>query len=255
MARTPGLAIGPIQGIDEAGELTKDVGVHNLASILLDRHTQMYPLALVQALSRPRDPDRSAALDLGEVKEALERQTGRRAFFREGFVLHDASVKGDTPETRVVSVLYENPETGRTGRGILPYEEVEAATEPRFDALQEEKARSTLGPQGVPAKFSAPSAATSDAATEERLQQLERQFREAEQARAAVQEELDALRDPEPWEGYGEQNADAVRDAVNEGGVGEYGRAGLERIRTYEEAHAKRVTVLRAVEEQLAKAR
>jgi hypothetical protein len=254
-SRTPGLAIGPMSGVDEAGELTKDVGVHNLASMLLDRHAQLYPLPLVQALSRPRDHERSAALDLGEVQEALERQTGRRAFFREGFELVDASVKGDTPETQVVSVLYVNPETGRSGRGVIPYEEVATATEKRHEQLQEEKARSLLGPAGVPAKYSAASAETADQATEARLQELERQFRDAEAGRQAVQDELDALRDPEPWQGYSDENADAIRDKLKDDGLGEFGRAGLERIRTYEEEHGNRSTVLKAVEEQLAKAR
>lgn len=255
MPRTPGLAIGP-ENVDQAGELVADLGVHNLADRLLDRHAQLYPLPLVQALGRPRDDDRSTSLDLEEVQEVLKDQTGRRAFFKDGYVLEDAAVKGDTPDNRVVSVVFRNPVTGRSGRGVLPYEAFEAA-ERRHLEKQQALAQAQLAPGQVDPQFSAASAATSDAATEQRLQELERRFRQAEQARAEVQDELDKLRDPEPWEGYADSNQDAIvaRLESEDGGLAEFGRAGLERIQAYEEQHKARKGVLNSVDAQLAKAR
>jgi hypothetical protein len=101
----------------------------------------------------------------------------------------------------------------------------------------------------------AASADSGDQALADRLSQMERRLRESEQAQQAVLEERDALRDPEPWTGYGDANAPDVVQRIRDGGVTEFGRAGLARIRDYEERHKDRVSVKDAVTEADAAAR
>lgn len=256
MPRTPGLAIGP-ENVDHAGELVARLGVHNRADRLLNRHAQMYPADLVAALSPRPDPVRSAALDLGEVEEALLDLQGRRAFFREGYVLEDAAVRGEGSR-RVVSVVYRVPsrdgreDYGRSARGVIPYELVESTVEPRYEELSRQMAEQGVkSPDQLPARFSAPSSDSADAGTEKRLQELERQLRQSTEALQALQEEKEKLSDPQPYEGYDEQNADAVIARVKDDGLGEFGRAGLERMLTYEESHKDRATVKAAIEAEL----
>lgn len=256
MARTPGLAIGP-ENVDHAGELVARLGVHNRADRLLNRHAMMYPPDLVKALSPHPDPVRSAALDLGEVEEALGDLQGRRAFFREGYVLEDASVRGEG-KNRVVSVVFRVPSKdgrdgyGRSARGVIPYEMVEGSVEPRFEELSRQMAEAHVqSPDQIPAKFGAASAEASDAGTEKRLQELERQLRQSSEALQALQEEKEKLSDPEPYEGFEGQNAEDVIARVKDDGLGEFGRAGLERMLTYEEAHKDRSTVKAAIEAEL----
>lgn len=254
MANAPGLSIGPMD-IDRAGELVGELGVHNRANHLLNQHAQLYPLELVQKLSLPRDHDRSEALDLEDVERELSDLTGRRAFFKDGFVLEDAAVKGDRPGNRVVSVVFTNPESGRTGRGIIPYSGVEKATERRLAALKELRAnelRAGRDPGAVTGEDVQEAGAPSSD-VEARLEALEQQLAAAEARAAEAESQLEAAGDPEPWEGYDEADADSVVAKVREGGVQEFGRAGLERIGTYEGSNKGRVTVQRAVDEELSK--
>lgn len=255
MATAPGLSIGPMD-IDQAGELVGELGVHNKANHLLNMHAQLYPLELVQKLSLPRDADRSEALDLGEVQSQLEDLTGQRAFFKDGFTLEDASVKGDRPGNRVVSVVFTNDTTGRTGRGVIPYSVVEKATERRLNAMKEMRAdafRAGMDPRNVTPEDLERSGSAEASDVEARLEALEADLAAANQRAQAAEEQLNASKDPEPWDGYDESGADEVIAKVREGGVQEYGRAGLERIATYEGANKQRSTVQRAVDEELSK--
>lgn len=245
MPRTPGLAIGP-QDVDEAGELVGALGVHNRANVLLNRHAQLYPVELVQRLSLPRDAARSEALDLEEVEGALGDLQGRRAFFQDGFVLEDASVKGDTPDNRCVAVVFTNPKTGRTGRGVIPYEMVEGPTERRAQELRDARVE---GRVAEARETPAASPETKDRALLDRLEQLEREFRTVKEERDALLAEREEAGDAQPFDGYDDLNAEDLNKRLRSDGADEYGRAGLERMETYEAEHKNRSTVLSTIQE------
>jgi hypothetical protein len=250
----PGATLGPmLADIDAPGELVKELGVHNRADILLNYHAQLYPPDLVQKLALPRDLGRTAALDLEEVHDALASLKGRRAFFDpEKDTLNDASVKGDPATGLYVSVLYMVP-SGRTARGVIPYELCPASAR-AYDQLLQDEAQVGALTSGLRARrpHQAGSADGADQAHEDQLRQLERRVSDSEAAQTAVTEELSRLRDPEPWKGYDEENGDPIRAKIEDGGAAEYGRSGLERIRDYEERHKARKGVLNAVEAALA---
>lgn len=249
--RTPGLTLGP-EDVDQAGELVRELGVHNRAHMLLNRHAQLYPMELVQALSLPRDAERSDALDMEEVEGALKDVQGRRAFFRDGFVLEDASVKGDRPDNRVVAVVFTNPETGRTGRGVIPYETVEGPTERRAQEKARERMTSRLaGEEGTTLPTPAASPETRDKALLDRLETLEREFRSVSAERDELHERLGDSEpsNQEPFDGYDEMSADELNKRLKADGASEYGRAGLERMETYEAEHKNRSTVLSTIQE------
>lgn len=265
----PGLAVGPME-VDGASELVGELGVHNKAAQLLDHHAKLYPTDLRQQLALPRDPLRSEALDLEEVEEALHSLSGRRAFFKEGYVLEDASVKGTRPRDRVVSVVYRLPgpdraaeDSGRSARGTFPYSLVEADTEPRYEELlAAQKAKEGHGvSEDVRALVEAlvsgrtgegSSGGSQDTGAVDELRKeveaLRKQQRDAEQRAVTAEEERDRARDPEPWDGYDDLNADDVISDLSDGAKEQYGVAGLERIATYEETHKNRKSVLAAIE-------
>lgn len=250
----PGATLGPmLADIDKPGELVKELGVHNRADILLNYHAQLYPPDLVQKLALPRDPARSASLDLEEVHDALAALKGRRAFFDpDKDTLLDASVKGAPATGLYVSLLYMVP-SGRTARGVIPYDLCPASQRAFDQALQDEASvGSLLSGLGSRRVHEAASADSADKAHEDALRQLERRVADSEAAQAQVTDELARLRDPQPWADFDEQNADVVRAKVEDGGAREFGRAGLERIRDYEERHKNRKGVLSAVEAALA---
>lgn len=253
----PGAVLGPmLADLDAPGELTKELGVHNRADILLNYHAQLYPPDLVAKLGLPRDKERSAALDLSEVHEALVDLRGRRAFFDgEKDTLLDASVKGDASSGYFVSVLYQVP-SGRTARGIIPYSLVPGSSR-AYDALREQEASvgSFLSGMRAGHPTQAASADSADQAHADQLTQLERRVRESEEAQRATLEELAKLRDPEPWTGFNEQNLDVVRARIKDGGAAEFGRAGLDRIADYEGRHKNRKGVLDEIQAQGAAAR
>lgn len=246
----PGAVLGPmLADLDAPGELTKELGVHNRADVLTRYHSQLYPLELIQKLALPRDPERSAALDLEEVHDALSDLKGRRAFFDpEADALLDASVKGDASTGYYISILYQVP-SGRTARAVIPYDLCPESARSYEEQQEAEVAFATLE-RGLSSRrpSRAASADSADQAQADELRQLERRVRESEEAQAAVLEELQRLRDPEPWTGYDEAGADVVKERVTDGGVTEFGTAGLERIADYEERHKNRKTVLDAVE-------
>jgi len=235
-----GLTLGP-QDVDSAGDLTGgrgNVGVHNHAKTLLKRHAQLYPVELRTALARPRDPERSTTLDVEEVEQALGSLQGRRAFFDpEEHVLEDASVKGSNEGDRVVAVVFRSKRTGRSARGVFPYDGLSKS--------QRAYARVMSGEPGN-AGGQVPSEEPAD------TEAAEGRAREAEGRVAALEERLARLENPEPWDGYDEADADAVASRVSEGGYVEFGKAGLERIESYEKANKNRKTVLRAVDAALA---
>ena len=258
----PGLTLGP-QDIDSAGELTGRLGVHNKAGTLLKRHAALYPMALRQALALPIDLQRTEALDVEEVLTVLNGLKGRRAFFdEEVHTLEDASVRTPqgnvTDDKRVVSVVFraerDKGGSGRSGRGVIPYSELTAsirAYEEKVAAGDSSASSTALANVGSDGSGADAELAARVAALETATSEAEERARQEAETRAALEEELARLRDPEPWEGYDEANGDEVIVRLREGGLREFGEAGLERIRDYEEAHKNRKGVLGAVQEAL----
>lgn len=253
------LSVGP-QDVDSAAAVTKDLGVHNKAHRLLQRHAQMYPAALRTALSRPLDGERSMFLreheDLVDaVAEAAGSIKGRRKFFPDGAVVESADVRGTGPD-RIFAILFRTPPppdgSGRSARGVINYSAVPAVE--RAFAEHREAAADASRPAPAPADpESADDALAAEEAareTEERLQALEKQLQDLSAEKAELQEQLDA--GTEPFEGYDDLNAQDAIQRVKQGGYLEFGKQGLEAIVAYEEAQEKpRKTVIEAAQEEL----
>lgn len=258
-APTPGLTLGPLDP-DNTSEMTARLGVHNKAAKLLKAHASNWPVQLTTALSRPIDVERTEALDQDEVLSALSSLRGRRAFFDEDSdVLEDATVRGVTEKDRVVAVVFRRApkdskvgvEHGRSAYGVIPYAGLDASVR----AYEEKKAREELGPLAgfQTTALEAQEGHLEGVVPEEQLRAAEDARRQAEQDMTELRERLERLENPEPWDGYDDENANAVVERVKEGGIDEFGRAGLERIRSYEESYSQpRKTVLAAVDEALA---
>lgn len=247
---TPGLTLGP-QDIDAAGDLTKRLGVHNKADRLLKRHAALYPQELTIALARPIDPERTDALDYDEVTSALSSLRGRKAFFDgDEDELEHAVVRGDRPSNRVVAVVYRT-KSGRSARGVIPYEGLEASQRAYEAAKAEKEGRVLSSPvttDGTDLTGAAAELEARNAELEQAAREAEERARQAQQDHEALLERLERLENPEPWDGYDALDADAVIERITEGGRDEFGRGGLERIQTYESERKNRKTVLRAVE-------
>jgi hypothetical protein len=258
---TPGLTLGP-QDIDSAGELTARLGVHNKAATLLRRHAALYPAELRTALSLPVDQERTAALDAEEVLSVLSGLQGRRAFFdADVHVVEDASVRSAEgtrlDEDRVVSIVFRADRSkggsGRSGRGVIPYSQLSGSIRAFEDA------RDRPGAPAIPIEGSRVAASGEvDADLAARLDALEQSTRDAEEraraaeeSRADLEARLARAENPEPFENYDELDADDVARQVKEGGLEEFGTAGLQRILTYEQSTKNRKTVTKAVESAL----
>lgn len=269
MTATPGLTLGP-QNVDAAGELTKKLGVHNKADRLLKRHRELYPLALTQALARPIDGPRTATLDIDEVHSALSGLKGRSAFFDpDTDTLESATVRGDRESNRVVSVVFIT-KSGRSARGVIPYASLTGSVR-AFKAST--ISRSGVAamvvpgdgepawlPGGEPLRDDAPALAAgdADAALAERVAALEaaatsaeERARDAESKQADLESRLARAEDPEPWDGYDEENVDTVVQKLEDDGLKEFGRGGLERILTYESERKDRKGVKDAIDAAL----
>lgn len=245
-----GLSIGP-QDPDNTSKLTAKVGVHNKADKLLARHRANWPVQLTTALSRPRDDERSETLLVDEVQSALEALKGRRAFFNpETDELEDASVRGTTDKDRIVSVVVRRGgEFGRSYNGVLPYEGMTGSIRAYEEAVEAEK-NGGFAPAALPAGDDETAAALAEA--QRQRDAAEAQNRELSGTLQELQDRLAALENPEPFDGYAGMKAQDRAKRVEEGGISEFGRAGLERIATYEAAHGNSVQVLRAVDDALA---
>jgi hypothetical protein len=242
---TPGLSIGPMD-LDNSSQLTSKLGVHNKAHILLQRAAANFPLELTKALSRPTDMERTLAVqEHRDEVETAARATG--SWLRTTDVVEDLSVKGTSDADRILVVLFRN-EAGRSGRGILPYDEVPAVERTHVQLRREARQQAAID-AGIPV------AASSD---DDRVKAMETQSREAVaeseakrlKAEADLKDVLDRLaklEDPEPFPGYAELNAPDIAKQLKDGGREQYGVVGLEKIVEYERAHQNRKSVLEAV--------
>lgn len=233
------LAVGPMD-IDNSSELTKRLGVHNKAHKLLERHAKNFPPELAAWQIAPVDRERTLALDLDEVKTAALRVPGRRRFLADDDEVESASVHENSNGERAVVLLFRKDRSGRSAKGVIEYDDLTDSVE----AYETEQAKQRgEAPTSVVAGDEEAAQALRDAA--EQIKALQAQLEEAK-------DEAEGASDPEPFEGYADENAPDVIARLKEGGREEFGTAGLERIREYEVAHDNRKTVLEAVADALA---
>lgn len=117
-----GVRIGPMDPDSTADFGT--VGAKNSARTLIRRHAAMHPPQLTGKLKLKRQDERSNALDMGEVRRAVEgriEDDGQEV--PEAFYITGAAVRGedDQPSKQVVSFTYQLP-SGRQGKGAIPYD-------------------------------------------------------------------------------------------------------------------------------------
>lgn len=233
MTAYPDLIVGPMDP-DSTSELTRKLGTHNKVDRLLKRHAANYPLALTKALARPRDEDRTEALDVDEVHDYCLGLRGKSAFLGDDDEIVSASVRGTRDADRVVSVLYRTGKSGRSARAVVPYDEMKGSQE-AYERLLAERDGEAAPP----------------VSRDEAVVEAERARQAAEQEAAELREQLERLQDPEPFEGYDDLKAEEVVARVKEGGRAAFGESGLQRVIEYENAHKKRSTVVNAAEDAI----
>ncbi|MGH2897402.1 MAG: hypothetical protein ACRDMZ_01910, partial [Solirubrobacteraceae bacterium] len=121
MALLDGVRIGPLD--PDRAENMGQVGGQNTARTLIRHHVAMHPPALVGALSRERQEDRTKAVNREEahavIREAYE---DRGEPLPDGAEITGLAVRGheETPERQVLTFTYSTP-NGRSGKGAVPY--------------------------------------------------------------------------------------------------------------------------------------
>jgi hypothetical protein len=234
-------SVGPMD-VDSAAGLTARLGTHNKAGALLRRHAQSFPQALMRILNLPKDDVASKVVKdhLDAVRDAALSARGRHQFLKgDDEVLAGAVREDEVSGERFVTIIYRKP-SGRIARGAISFDSVTGLD----GAVKEARARKDSEQSGVPVPTSA-SAGDEHAAE---------QAREAANSLRELEDRLAALEDPEPFEGYGDQDAKALVAHIKSDGLDLYGRVGLERIVAYEESHKGRSTVSEAAKDVLAAA-
>jgi hypothetical protein len=202
--------VGPVD-VNSAGELVSKVGVHNQARRLIKSVAENFPPELVAAGSRRRLAGRSATLDLSEVTDAA------KDAFPDFTELLSAAVRGseERPEKQVVNVVCRS-ESGRSFRGILPYDE-----------LSKSKAAYTEGVKNGTVIFNSDDPEAQKTALGEAQRQIVALEKQLEDGGKPAEPEPT----PPPFEGYDEVKANDLIDAVN---AGEYDLPTLFAIRAAE---------------------
>lgn len=147
-----GVRVGPLD--PDRGEMFGQVGASSAARQLIRHHAAMHPPALVAALGRTRQKERSDALDRVELREAVaDYYSEAGEALPEGAVITGAAVKGeDDAGQQVVTFTWVVPVeaggSGRSGKGFIPYD---AEHVPQSFALGNDAVRiSKLKEAGLP---------------------------------------------------------------------------------------------------------
>lgn len=116
----PGVKVGPLDPDRTASFGT--VSQRNSARQLIRFHTQAYPVALVQALAKKLDEERSLGLDMDEARQYLAGETLENGdpTVPEGASVVGASVRGDRDQTQVLTFTYRQ-KSGRTAKWFAAY--------------------------------------------------------------------------------------------------------------------------------------
>lgn len=221
--------VGPAD-VDSAGELVKKVGVHNQAKRLIQSVARNFPPELVAAGSRRLLGGQSQTLDLAEVSDAAS-----DAFGDDFVELLGAKVRGSEarPETIAVNLVFLT-KSGRTARGIVPYEGLKKSQRAYKKGVEEGT---------VVIRDDDPEA------NRKALEEAQRRIVELEAAKdGGTSEEPEEV---EPFGGYGDVKAADLVEAIN---AGEYDLPTLFAIRDAESEGKERSTVEEAVAEKIAAA-
>lgn len=122
-----GVRVGPLD--PDRGEMFGQVGASSAARQLIRHHAAMHPPALVSALGRTHQKERSDALDRGELLEAvIDFYAEAGEALPDGAVIDGAAVRGeDDGRQQVVTFTWvvpvEEGGSGRSGKGFIPYDE------------------------------------------------------------------------------------------------------------------------------------
>lgn len=165
MAVLDGVRIGPLD--PDRAENFGQVGGQSTARQLIRHHVASHPPALVGALSRVPNEERSRAIDKDEAEELV-----RSAYEDRGEPLpEESTLKGfairgddDAPELQVLTFVFET-KNGRTGKGFVPLnEEARSALTNTFEAGDEAVRIKKLKDAGLPweAKATAQNEARAD---------------------------------------------------------------------------------------------
>lgn len=121
MALLDGVRIGPLD--PDRAENLGQIGGQSSARVLIRHHIAMHPPALVGALSRERQDERSKAIDRDEAEKAIAdayEENGEP--LPEGSEINGLAVRGheDQPSRQVLTFTAATP-SGRTVKGAIPY--------------------------------------------------------------------------------------------------------------------------------------
>jgi hypothetical protein len=232
----PALMVGPLD-VDSSTELTERFGVANNALELLRRTSLNMPAELMGILALPPDRDRTEALDADEVDRKAREVLGdslqqsrddtllpNPEYDADAITIHGRYVRGADDRTRVVTVSYTVP-SGRTGKAAIgPYKEFTKSV-----GLYEDSRRVKMGIASLTGDDEGGRSADSPEAEALREEVLR------------LREELEAARDPEPFEGYGDANANDLKKRLADADRDE-----AQAIADYERSHENRSTVVDA---------
>lgn len=259
MAVLDGVRVGPLD--PDRGEDFGHVGGQATARQLIRHHVALNPPALQAALNRRRQQERSDAIDAAEAEKVA-----RKHYKDVGEALPDEAeltgfaVRGedDKPKQQVLTFTYAL-ESGRTGKGFVPYN---SDTVPKSVKAGDEAVRvAKLKEAGLPWQAEATAQAESKAGRElereaeslrERVAELEGKLRDVEEQRPSVEEQggrtpADAEQaqsgpPAEPYEGYDGENARDIAKYVRDQDDQQLAQAVL----NYEEANQNRKGVVGA---------
>lgn len=264
----PGVRVGPLD--PDRGENFGMVAGGPTARQLVRHHMAQHPPQLLAQIGRVRQAERSDALDREEVEKAAKK------FYKDagedlpdGTTISGLAVRGedDKPDQQCVSFVF-TLESGRTGKGAIPYADLKKSVKAGDEAVRIAKLKEAGLPWQASATAQAEDSAGEDirrrlADAEKRAEEAEEKLREHEEQRPPISErggqahdaaaattgDVDtgaageaANGDAEPYEGYDSENAKDIAKYVRE----QDDQQIAERVLAYEGKNANRKSVVSA---------
>lgn len=215
-----GVKVGPLDP-DTTAEFGQVSG-RTSARQLVRLHLALNPPALLGALTRSRQKARTDALDIEELRSAIETvwdEADEAA--PEEWVLSGAAVRGEDDAEQVVTFVFTLP-SGRTGKGFVPYSEellpesiangdeavhIEKLREAGLPWTPSERTRAALGITGTGVGEQAPENIDDVLAAQDEADRLREEVEELRRRLAEAGENPDAP----PAEGEGEATEEDPR--------------------------------------------
>lgn len=216
MAVLDGVRIGPLD--PDKAEGMGQVGGQSTARLLIRHHVAMHPQALIAALSRVRQNERSLEIDKDEAEKLI-----RKSYAEAGEGLpEDAEITGlavrgddESPDLQVVTFTYSAP-SGRSGKGFVPYSDLPRSKRSGDEAVRVGK----LKEKGLPWQGESGASAPADLQAENvqlraDLEELRAQLAGGSEDDGETPEDYSPGEAPaEPWEGYEKATAPVVRARI-----------------------------------------